>query len=393
MARQMNWRLPDGIDDLLVDRAGHIEKQRRLILDTFESWGYSLVSPPLVEFLDSLLHSNANDLDAETLKFTDHVSGRQLGLRADITPQIVRIYNQQGLSLSPQRLCYVGSVVQATPKKYSGSRNPLQIGAELLGIKGTAADAEIINLLSEVLEVAHVRDVTLELGHMGLFEKICSRDRLTPEAEEEILEVLSMKDRSGLDTVCFNREVRTETKDILIALLDFNGGLEVLDEAGKFFSDVAPNLVQCVEQLAEVVSLVKVSSTTNRLHIDLAELRSYRYHTGVIFAAYTQKLGRAVAWGGRYDNFKNGKSQNETCTGFSTDLKILANLGDQEVTGKTRVSAPPGIDEELRSAIKMYRSEGYTVIQRLPGEESRVKEMSCTKVLVKIGGNWELQDV
>ena len=143
----MNWLLPEYIADALPQEAMQIERLRRKMLDLFRVHGYELVMPPLLEYLESLLTGSGSDLKLRTFKLVDQLSGRTLGVRADMTPQVARIdahlLNRQGVT----RLCYCDSVLHTLPASLGASREPIQLGAELYGYAGVEADLEAINPL------------------------------------------------------------------------------------------------------------------------------------------------------------------------------------------------------------------------------------------------------
>ena len=152
----MRWVLPDHIEDALPSEAARIEALRRRLLDSFRSCGYQLVIPPLLEYLDSLTTGAGQDLQLRTFKLVDQLSGRSMGVRADMTPQVTRIdahlLNRRGVS----RLCYCGSVLHTLPSSLTATREPLQLGVELYGHAGIEAEVEILRLLAEVLRLAEV---------------------------------------------------------------------------------------------------------------------------------------------------------------------------------------------------------------------------------------------
>jgi len=393
MSDRERWLLPDGVDEVLPPRARALEDLRRTLLDIFERWGYSLVIPPIVEYLDSLLSGIGEDLDLQTFKLIDQVSGRLMGIPADITPQIARIDAYAQAAEGPRRFCYVGPVVHTLPDKFAGSRNPLQIGAELYNHSGIEGDAEVISLLLEVLTAAGIKGVTLELGHMGLFHAICENAEFDEGFETRVLEMLLMKNATGLEEFLADSHVFFEVKQHLLALLELNGSEKVLANARATLKG-APSLVdQALDDIECLVSLIRDRIDVADVHIDLAELRGYRYHTGIMFAAYTPSMGRAIAWGGRYNNISKLSDFPRSATGFSTDLKVIASLSPEKVATQVRVLAPSGNDPELVQAVNDYRNAGYTVIQELPGQCGGAVELGCEKQLAKADGNWQLKNL
>ena len=383
-----SWLLPDGVDEVLPPSAARLESLRREILDCFSRWGYELVIPPVIEFLDALL-SSEDDLDLQTLKVVDQVSGKMMGVRADITPQVARIDAHRLHTDKPQRLCYLGPVVHATPDKFAGSRNPLQIGAELYGHDGIESDAEIACLMAEVLELAALSPLTLELGHMGVFKALIESANLGREQENQILEILLRKAENELAKLLASLGVANETQELFIALTQLAGGVEILPEIGRTFQNAAPAVKHALDDFSALVDMLKQRIPGVNLYLDLAELRGYHYHTGVTFAAYTGNIGRAVAWGGRYDNIGREFGRARPATGFSADLKTLIGISPKTLDSVSSIFAPAGSEKSLLDAITELRQDGQIVIQALPGQLANASEMGCSSELVYQDGQWQ----
>ena len=393
MADQKRWLLPDGVDEVLPPRARTLEDLRRKLLDIFDRWGYELVMPPIVEYLDSLLSGIGEDLDLQTFKLIDQLSGRMMGVRADITPQIARIDAHRMVSEAPQRFCYVGPVVHTLPDKFAGSRNPLQIGAELYGHTGIESDAEVITLLIEVLRAANVPEVTIELGHMGLFHAIFEQGQFDDAFESKVLELLLKKDATGLRELLATTELSEDINEHLLALTDLNGGHEVLEQARAALARAPASVGQALDDIENLVRLIRDRVADVDVHLDFAELRGYRYHTGIMFAAYTPDVGRAIAWGGRYDNIGKSFGRLRSATGFSTDLKVLVLVSADKSVRLPRIFAPAGNEPDLLRAMAKYRSAGYTVIQGLPGRFGGASELGCDQEMTNASGTWQIDNV
>lgn len=387
------WLLPDGVDEVLPPNAEPLELLRRDILDLFTSWGYQLVLPPLVEFLESLHSGNGEDLELQTFKITDQVTGRLMGIRADITPQVARIDAHRLPTDLPQRLCYVGPVLHARPDKFAGSRNPLQVGAELYGHAGIESDAEVLCLMADVLKLAELSSVTIELGHMGVFKALVKAAELDPDAADKLLDALL---RKASDEVlnCLNENgVNAATADQIISLLQLNGGVEVVAEAKQLMAAAPTSVRTALDALDELIGLLSDRIPDVDLHVDLAELRGYRYHTGVIFAAYLPGEGREIAWGGRYDNIGRQFGRHRAATGFSTDLKNLVGVRSNKQIVRTTVYASPGSEPGLVEAISKLRASGAVVIQALPGQIGNARDLGCTGELVRDGNEWKIKEL
>ena len=315
----MKWLLPEYIEDILPAQAMRIERLRRSILDLFFSKGYEFVIPPLLEYMDSLLTGTGHDLELRTFKVVDQVSGRMMGVRADITPQVARIdahlLNRKGVT----RLCYCGSVLHTRPAGPAATREPIQIGAELYGDAGVEADVEILQLLCHALELAGVHNVRVDIGHVAVFRSIAQAAEIRGELESELFAALQKKDVPALKDS--TRKLDAKTRDALLLLPELYGGVEVLDLAEKKL----PRLAELTRALGTLRKLAKACRFP--ASFDLAELRGYHYHTGVVFDAYCDGAGAAsqpVARGGRYDEVGKAFGRARPATGFSIDLRGLA---------------------------------------------------------------------
>ncbi len=393
MTNHNRWLLPDGVDEQLPRTAAQLEALRRDALDLFETWGYQLCMPPFVEFLDSLLSGLGEDLELQTFKVTDQVSGRLLGIPADITPQMARIDAHRLPTEHPQRLCYVGPILHTRADKFAGSRNPLQIGAELYGHAGLDSDAEVMCLLLALLARSGVQDITLELAHMGIFHGLIAAAGLAGSVEAELREVLLRKSASELDAVVAREGVRAPFGGLFRVLLQLNGDASLLPSARAALRAAPASVQAALDTLSGIIDIVSQRCPQAALHLDLAELRGYRYHTGVLFAAYTPQLGRAMAWGGRYDNVGAYFGRARPATGFSTDLKLVAALSSRVPNLPRRVFAPAGDAPELGTAIAELRACGTVVVQSLPGQIGGAAELGCARILRLEDGRWMARDV
>src|ERR1043165_5151236 len=314
----MKWILPEYVEDILPAEARRIEKARRKILDLFFAKKYELVMPPLLEYTDSLFTGTGRDLELRTFKVVDQLSGRTMGVRADITPQVARIdahlLNRKGEA----RLCYCGSVLHTRPAAPGATREPIQIGAELYGAAGTDADLEIQRLLCEALKLARVRELRLDIGHVAVFSSIAHAAELAPELEAELFAALQKKDLPGLRTLSAKLDAKTRTA--LLALPELYGGPEVLDEAERRLPKL-PELGRALKTLRALAKACPVPAS-----FDLAELRGYHYHSGVVFDAYCDGVTGVVARGGRYAAVGKAFGRARPATGFSIDLRSVAGV-------------------------------------------------------------------
>lgn len=380
-----NWLLPENIADVLPSEARKIEDLRRALLDNFRLYGYELVMPPLLEYLESLLTGAGQDTDLRTFKLVDQLSGRTMGVRADMTTQVARIDAHLLNRISVTRLCYAGSVLHTRPSGLHATREPLQIGAEIYGHAGLEADAEIQELVLSTLELAGISQVRLDLCHVGVLRALLENDLKAKMREIELFTLLEAKDVPGLEKISAGFD--KVTRDALLILPNLYGDAAVIDRG----REVLPKLPGVLNALDELEALIKLSGAKNPT-IDLADLRGYHYHSGVMFAAYVPGLPNAVARGGRYDHVGEAFGRARPATGFSMDLRELSRL--MPIAERKRaVRAPWGQDSKLYAKIMDLRKAGEVVIQSLPGHENDQDEFDCDRAVVFENGNWIIKNL
>ena len=379
------WLLPEHIADVLPAEARKIEDLRRDLLDLFRTYGYELVMPPLLEYTDSLLSGTGADMDLRMFKLVDQLSGRTMGLRADITPQVARIdahlLNRQGVT----RLCYAGSVLHTLPAGLSGNREPLQLGAEIYGHAGPEADLEIQELLLGALQRAGVKAVRLDLCHADVLRALLAEDPRGPALAEDVLLLLQTKDGAGL--AALEGRLGQPTIAALMALCGLYGGAEVI-AAARAALPAVPRITAALAALERLVTALADQGA--RVSLDLADIRGYHYHSGVMFSAYCPGLANAVARGGRYDEVGQAFGRARPATGFSLDLRELASVLPAG-TARAAVRAPWGAEPGLRAAVARLRAAGEVVIQALPGHEHDQEEFACDRALVRQGDAWVVE--
>lgn len=395
MLTRDRWLLPEGIDEMLSDESRRLESLRRRILDIFATWGYRLVIPPLIEFMDSLLAGTGHDLDLQTFKLIDPMSGRLLGVRADMTPQVARIDARCLDHDYPTRLCYLGTVLHAQPDHLEQSRSPMQVGAELFGHAGPASDLEVIKLMLEMLAVAGIQNVHLDLGHVGIYRGLARQAGLDVQQEADLFEILQRKDRAEMLEMLRSSTVEQHHADSLSALIDLNGGDAILQEARIRLANGSPDVQQALSDLEWLQTNLRSQFPHLSLNFDLAELRAYHYQTGVVFAAFVPGYGREIARGGRYDEIGSAYGRARPATGFSSDLRVLLNLAHDaaESSYEPSIFAPYTDDPDLQETIRNLRSQGKIVVQGLPHQNGGATEMGCAHELCKYSSSWEIVPV
>ena len=382
------WLLPEYIEDILPAEAARIERLRRTLLDLFEVHGYELVIPPLIEYIDSLLTGTGHDLDLQTFKLVDQLSGRTLGLRADITPQVARIdahlLNRSGVT----RLCYAGNVVHTLPNGTNRTREPLQIGAELYGHSGIESDVEIQRLMMRALALAGLKHVYLDIGHVGIFRSLVERAGIAGELEAELFRAMQAKDLPELRTL--TARLPRAVREAITALPQLYGGAEVLAEAARRLP-AAPDIRRALRDLGALSDALRDIAQIRCF--DLAELRGYHYHSGVVFAAYAEGQPYAIGRGGRYDEVGKAFGRARPATGFSIDLRELAALGPSREAPPCVLAPHTPQDAALQRRIATLRTRGTRVVVRLPGQNDPPGEPQCDRRLVRRAGVWILEKI
>jgi len=379
------WQLPDGVEEVLPAQATAAEHLRRQLLDLYRSWGYQLVIPPLMEFTESLLIGLGADLDLLTFKMTDQLSGRTLGVRADITPQVARIDAHSLAEAGITRLCYAGSTLHTRPQTPTGSRSPIQLGAELYGDNSLAADVEIIRLMLATLETAGLAEITLDLGHVGVYGAVLEAAGLDADREAVVFDALQRKSLPDLELAL--ADVNGGTRGLIASLVDLHGDESVLARARELFADWAPGALPAIAALQDVAADIRRQRSDIAIYFDLAELRGYHYHTGMVFAAYVPGHGQALANGGRYNDVGKVFGRARPATGFATDLKALMALLPTDSPASAAISMPDTDDPALQAEVDKLRTAGEVVINCLSTEP----DPRCDRQLVEQHGEWVVQ--
>ena len=389
------WLLPEGVEEVLPPRAIQLESIRRELLDLFRTWGYDLVIPPFLEYLDSLLIGTGKDLDLQTFKIIDQLSGRLLGIRADMTPQVARIDAHHLRDHAPVRLCYLGTVLRSLSDGLAASRSPVQVGAELYGHAGIESDCEVLCLLLQAIHVAGLRDVHLDLGHVGIFRGLAEQAGLSPGDEASLHAALQRKARPEIEMLLQASRAPNEVARMILALVDLNGGEEVLANARTLFRDARDDVGEAVGALERIADELHGRVANVALHFDLAELRGYAYHTGVVYAVFVPGHGQEIARGGRYDDIGKVFGAARPATGFSMDLKLLVDLSCPAPGLEVGdcILAPWSQDADLLETVAALRNGGQRVLFDLPGQPPAAEPRRFNRVLERVDGDWVVVEV
>lgn len=387
MMKMRNWLLPEYIEDVLPAEAARIEALRRKLLDLFMVHGYQYVIPPMLEYMESLITGAGHDLDLATFKVVDQLTGRLMGVRADMTPQAARIdahlLNHQGIT----RLCYAGSVLRTKPDGLAQTREPLQLGAELYGHAGIASDIEIQRLLIKALQAIGISQIHIDFSHVDVFGSLIEACQINPQLEQDLYAALQSKDQSAV--AALSKDLNKTTREALLRLTELNGDQSVLTKALQVLPNT-PAIKTAVESLMQVAEALSDLDVT--VSFDLSELRGYHYHSGIVFAAYAQGYKGPLALGGRYDEVGQSFGRARPATGFSLDLRgVVTALPPAQ--SAMAIFAPAGTDKSLNAKIDALRSEGHIVIQELAGVASDTGELNCNKKLEHYNSGWHVVDL
>ncbi len=396
MTSAKRWLLPDGVEEILPAEAHKLETLRRQLLDLYESWGYQLVITPLIEYLDSLLVGSSSDLDLDTFKITDQLSGRTMGIRADITPQAARIdahcLNREG----PVRLCYADNVLHTRPRGLMTSRVPIRIGAELYGHSGVECDIELVCIMRETLQAVELSNVHIVLGHVGIFRTLLGEANLDEGTERSLFEAVQRKAYDEIDEILNSSKIDQKLRQMLLQLTRLSGDETILKEAKKVFASAPASVVTELDELVAIAVGVKKRLPEIVLCFDLCELRGYEYHTGIVFAAYTPNYGRAVAKGGRYDHIGEVFGRARPASGFDSDLKVLAKLSNKIFKCKAAIIVPNNNDANLLELVETLRRQGEIVVTWFGDDKlSRqdCAEQNCDRHIVNKNGAWIVESL
>lgn len=386
------WLLPEGVEELLPDQAARVEAMRRELLDLYERWGYELVIPPLIEYAESLLIGLGRDLERQTFRLTDQLSGRMLGIRPDITPQTARIDAHSLRRDGPVRLCYAGSVLHTRARSPFASRSPIQLGAELYGDASLDADIEVLSLMLETLGRSGIREVTLDLGHVSIFRALMDDMALADDVRTALFDALQYKSSAAINAIVDDAGLDGPRSAILRELAGLNGDRRVLGAARRLLQGTPPAVHQALLALERVADIIEERFPRINIHFDLCELHGYHYHTGLVFAAYVPGQGEAVANGGRYDDIGRVFGRARPATGFNMDLKTLLTLAPAAACGcRGGIFVAPATAALAWTEIQRLRDAGERVVV---GLSAQAGSACCDRELRHTGDDsWQIHQL
>lgn len=385
------WMLPDGIEEILPPEAKQVDGLRRRLLDLFECWGYDLVIPPMMEFTNSLLVGLGKDVDLLTFKVTDQLTGRSMGIRADMTPQIARIDAHSLKRDGVNRLCYAGHVLKTQMQNALDTRSPTQVGVELYGEADLAAELEVTSLLLDTFIKAEISGVCLDLGHVEIFRALSLEAGLTKEQEKQYFQLLQSKALTEIHAWVQNNVKDSAHANWFVALPRLAGSVKMLDEAREVLRNAPKAASEALEELEQVAHVLEERFPETQLYFDLSELTGYHYSTGLVFAAFVPDQGRAVARGGRYDHIGEVFGRARPAVGFTADLVSMARLSGFQAPARFGIFAPYSGESNQWAAIQALRSQGEKVIVGAKNQTSVNNYQLCDRQLVEVDGEFIVQ--
>ena len=386
------WLLPDGVQETLPPDALAVESLRYGILQTFHRWGYDLVMPAMIEYIDSLLTGTAHSLDTRTFALVDQLSGKQMGVRSDMTPQVARIdahlLADDARHQRVSRLCYCGHLLHAIGDGITSSRTPLQIGAEIFGSDSISADVEVVSLMIATLHAVGLHNISIDIGHVGIFRSLIKNTGLDSEQENRLFDLLQRKSIPDLQAYLQHLPLDAHLSAQLCQLALLNGDITVIDEARTLYSDAGDEMLAALDYMHEVVQSLQQKYPETLINCDLAELRGYSYHTGLVFAAFLPGQGREIARGGRYNDVGKVFGNARPATGFSADLLNLYQLGSGGGQFEAGILAPDSDDAALISLILQLREAGERVVVDLTQGQCSPADQQCNRIVLQSNGAW-----
>ncbi len=391
------WLLPDGVQETLPPDAAAVEALRHEILQVFHRWGYELVMPAMIEYMDSLLTGTAHSLDTRTFALVDQLSGKQMGVRSDMTPQVARIDAHLLADSARQHrvapLCYCGHLLHAIGDGITSSRTPLQIGAEIFGSDAISADVEVVSLMVSTLHAVGLSEASIDVGHVGIFRNLVKNTGLDKDQESQLFDMLQRKSIPDLQQYLQTLPLSDEMREHICHLALLNGDVSVIDEARKLYRNAGAELMASLDYMHRVVSTLQRKYPRTLVNCDLAELRGYSYHTGLVFSAFLPGQGREIARGGRYNDVGEVFGNARPATGFSADLLNLYQLCGAGEQAQKGILAPDRDDETLALLIEQLRTDGERVVVDLTDTMLAAADQHCDRQILQVDGAWMVTEV
>lgn len=346
--------MPSGLYDLLPPDAEKESRAVAQLLAAFSSFGYSQVSPPLMEFEASLLSGRGKELSEQTFRLTDPMAHEMMGIRADMTLQVARIAVSRLAAMPrPLRLCYAGQILQSRPEALHSERQLTQAGAELIGSDSINADVEIIVIAADSLAQLGIKDITIDINLPGLVRELC------PEAHKDSALQAKIKNAVKQKNVDMAARLPIAGSKALASLIEATGPLE------KALAVLDGLKIPHTASIRELAAQIARNCPAVKLTLDPIEYRGFDYHSGISFSIFAKGLRHELGRGGRY--IVDG----ENATGFTIYVTHLLPLLHALPENKSVIVTQATGADKLRE----LRAQGWTTVYALtnnPIEEARL---------------------
>ena len=368
--------IPEGFKTLLPEEAEKREKVLSLMEEVIKLWGYEPILPPSIEFLSpfKVVDERFEEL---SFKIVDRVTGKLMAVRPDFTPQVARIVASSFKDEEPPfRFYYSGRIF----RDVLGEREIFQFGFELIGVKETEGDAEIVAVVVNILERLGLRSFQIDIGHSEFVEGVLEELEITDG--EKFLKLLAHKDLSGIELFLEERKITGSRREKILQLMELYGKEDVLERAKELFKNEKSR--KAVEELQEIFSILRSYGFERRVIFDLSEKRGMKYHTGVTFEVFHPLFGSSLGAGGRYDQLIGKFGRELPATGMALNVDALQLLLEKKGLFKGHKKDFYIIDlkKELHRAYeiaKALRERGYSVARDIIKREEKESLLTAFK--------------
>ncbi|MEJ8733308.1 MULTISPECIES: ATP phosphoribosyltransferase regulatory subunit [Mediterraneibacter] len=355
---------PEGVRDIYNKECRIKLALQEKLQDTLHLYGYQDIQTPTFEYFDVFRKEIGTISVQELYKFFDR-DGNILALRPDITPSVARaaatLFEPEDF---PIRLCYTGNTF-INHSSYQGRlKENTQLGAELIGLDSTAADAEMIAMVIDGLEKVGLKEFQVSVGHVDFIQSLMEATGLTKEKKEELHSLIVNRNYFGVEEVLDTSHVKGSVKEAFRILPELTGGPEIMEKAAKIAPSV--NARRAIVRLLKIYKLLVLYGVEKHITFDLSMSGSYGYYTGIIFRAYTYGTGDAVVRGGRYDHLLEKFGKNTPSIGFAIIIdELMSALNRQKIPVETGhvnlIVYTENTEKWALSLAKSFRAKGKCI--------------------------------
>tara|TARA_B100001093_G_scaffold76843_1_gene67825 strand:+ start:658 stop:1659 length:1002 start_codon:yes stop_codon:yes gene_type:complete len=323
--KSKNFLIPDGIEYYIGDNAANFDRIKSKIIKIYNKYDYTHIIPPIFDSLENLLNLNSTDLDNKTAYILDRSNGNEIGVRADITPQISKVDYQITNGQGNSKFSYMGDILRLSPGPFDRI-NPFQTGVEHFGNVSKKIDIEIIKLMIDVISLSKQRKIVIELGDLSFINNLLIDLNISEDNRLKLIDLINLK--SKIEIKDFFKDLKLPNKKLflLLNLIDISGDISVLSELKKLSKSFKQDLSNEIDELISISKSINRVSDISQVQIDLCELHGFSYQKGLIYSAYVPGLRKEIARGGRYTAYITESDKKRLATGFSLDVKDILDL-------------------------------------------------------------------